>query len=94
MKSALLERWSHERDGSRMILDLVKGYGLDMSFCSLNAKGMRLIDLLRTKSMIRYLENFGWYDERCARRFFEILTKGTINDLIFIERTVIGGRHS
>jgi hypothetical protein len=86
LKSALLERWSHERDGSRMIVDLVKGYGLDMSFCSLNAKRTRLIDLLRTKSMIRYLENFDWDDDRCARRVFEILTKGTINDLLFAYR--------
>jgi len=35
LKAALLERWEHERDGNRMIKDLAKGYGLEMSFCSL-----------------------------------------------------------
>lgn len=86
LKSALLERWSHERDGTRMILDLVKGYGLEMSFCSLNAKRTRLIDLLRTNSMIKYLENFDWNDETCARKVLEVLSKGTVDDLLLTYR--------
>jgi hypothetical protein len=83
LKSALLDRWSHDRDGRRMIQDLEKGYGLEMSFCSLNAKRTRLFDLLRTDNMIKYLEDFDWDDRSCENRFLCVLREdGTVQDLL------------
>ena len=87
LKAALLERWDHDREGGRMIGDLEKGYGLEMSYCSLNSRRTTLFNLLRSKGMMEYLKELDWDDDQIAIRVLEILRNETTQDLQKIYRT-------
>lgn len=87
LKAALLERWDHDREGGCMIKDLEKGYGVEMSYCSLNARRTTLFNLLRSKDMMKYLKELTWEDDGSAIRVLEILQNETVQDLLQTYRT-------
>jgi hypothetical protein len=81
LKAALLERWSHDLDGSRMIMNLRKGYGLELSGCSLNARRTTLWNLIRSEDMVDYLMSLEWESTNCRDRFRLILQTESVLEL-------------
>ncbi|KAE9365550.1 hypothetical protein N431DRAFT_101839 [Stipitochalara longipes BDJ] len=86
LKSVLLDRWKHEQNGIRMIKDLEKGYGLEISFCSLNARRTTLFDLLSTRAMQVYINELDCADSRCRENLIDILERGQVNDILALYR--------
>ena len=72
MKDALIERW---RYGKWNPAELESFSGVEISLCTNNARKQRLMDILRTKTMRKYLSSisFEWADEACKHKYFESL---------------------
>jgi len=64
-----------------MIKDLEKASGIDMSYCSLNARFTTPFDFICTEDMTNYLQALDCGDESCTIRILKILRDGTIADL-------------
>ena len=72
MKDALLERW---RNGTRNPLELEAFSGVEISLCTLNARRRRLLQLLNSRTLRKYLKgiSFVWDDEACETCYFKAL---------------------
>ena len=72
MKDALVERWRHNL---RSPLDLEAFSGVEVSFCTRNARRRRLMHLLGSDTMRNYLNTicFNWASEDCEHAFFKAL---------------------
>ncbi|KAE9380914.1 hypothetical protein N431DRAFT_363028 [Stipitochalara longipes BDJ] len=72
MKDALVERWRHNL---RSPLDLEAFSGVEVSFCTKNARRRRLMHLLAADTMRNYLStiSFNWVSEACEHAYFKAL---------------------
>lgn len=72
MKDALVERWRHNL---RSPLDLEAFSGVEVSFCTRNARRRRLMHLLGSNTMRNYLNtiSFNWASEDCELAYFKAL---------------------
>jgi hypothetical protein len=72
MKDALVERWRHNL---RSPLDLEAFSGVEVSFCTKNARRRRLMHLLSSDTMRNYLStiSFNWVSEACDHAYFKAL---------------------
>lgn len=72
MKDALVERW---RNGARNIVELEAFSGVEVSLCTRNARRRRLLHLLGSHSMRKYLKSisFEWKDDACETGYFKAL---------------------
>ncbi|KAN0120314.1 hypothetical protein V8E51_002522 [Hyaloscypha variabilis] len=72
MKDALVERWRHNL---RSPLDLEAFSGVEVSFCTKNARRRRLMHLLSSDTMRNYLStvSFIWVSEACEHAYFKAL---------------------
>jgi len=72
MKDALVERWRHNL---RSPLDLEAFSGVEVSFCTKNARRRRLMHLLSSETMRNYLStiSFNWVSEACEHAYFKAL---------------------
>ena len=70
MKDALVERW---RNGARNIVELEAFSGVEVSLCTRNARRRRLLHLLGSQSMRKYLKSisFEWKDDACETGYFK-----------------------
>ncbi|KAL9117332.1 MAG: hypothetical protein Q9187_006132 [Circinaria calcarea] len=70
MKDALVECW---RNGTRNIVELEAFSGVEVSLCTRNARRRRLLHLLGSQSMRKYLKSisFEWIDDACEMGYFK-----------------------
>ena len=73
MKDTLVERWRH---GLRNPVELESYSGVEISLCTQNARRRRLLEILQTETVRKYLSSisFEWINETCKRRYFQSLT--------------------
>ena len=72
MKDALVERW---RNGPRKFSELASCSGVEVSLCTQNARRRRLLDILRTGTVRKYLDSisFTWPSEKFQQEYFDSL---------------------
>ena len=72
MKDSLVERW---RNGPRKFSELASCSGIKVSLCTQNARRRRLLDILRTTTMRKYLDciSFTWPNGRFQQEYFDSL---------------------
>jgi hypothetical protein len=72
MKDALVERWRHNL---RNPMDLEAFSGIEISLCTRNARRRRLLHLLGSPTMFKYLRGitFVWTSEACEYAYFKAL---------------------
>ena len=72
MKDALVERW---RYGKWNPAELESYSGVAISLCTTSARRQRLLDILRSRTMRKYLSSisFEWADNKCKHKYFESL---------------------
>ncbi|CZR65267.1 uncharacterized protein PAC_15167 [Phialocephala subalpina] len=73
MKDALVERWRNRMD--RNPGDLEAFGGLAVSLCTRNARRTRLLDVLHSRTMKKYLKSvfFEWLTPECEEEYFKAL---------------------
>jgi hypothetical protein len=62
-------------------MNLRKGYGLELSGCSLNARRTTLWNLIRSEDMVDYLMSLEWESTNCRDRFRLILQTESVLEL-------------
>ena len=72
MKDTLVERW---RNGPRKFSELASCSGVEVSLCTQNARRRRLLDILGTNTVRKYLDSipFTWPSEQFRKEYFESL---------------------
>ena len=73
MKDTLVERWRH---GLRNPVELESYSGIEVSLCTQNARRRRLLEILQTETIRKYLRSisFEWINETCKQRYFQSLS--------------------
>ena len=72
MKKGLLESWENE-PFLRHPIEFENFWGIAVSLCTMNARRVRLVELLNEDSMLNLLERFPWRSEDLRRAFFEAI---------------------
>ena len=72
MKDTLVERW---RNGPRKFSELASCSGVEVSLCTQNARRRRLLDILGTGTIRKYLDSisFSWPSEKFELEYFDSL---------------------
>ena len=74
LKQCLIEDWKHNSQ-SRKVRHLEFKLGLEVSTCTRNARRVRLIELLGTRTMRNHLQNgsFQWHSKYCEESFYSAI---------------------
>ncbi|PMD59434.1 uncharacterized protein K444DRAFT_630214 [Hyaloscypha bicolor E] len=74
LKQCLIEDWKHNSQ-SRKVRHLEFKLGLEVSTCTRNARRVRLIELLGTRTMRNHLQNgsFQWHSKDCEESFYSAI---------------------
>ena len=73
MKDVLVERW---RNGVWNPAELASYGGVEVSLCSKHARRRRLLDILGSQTIRKYLSSipYRWYSEKCKEDYFQALS--------------------
>ena len=88
LKDRFVELWTHE-PACRNPQTLEIWGGLEVSLCTINARGRKLVHILGSPTMISFLENhfFAWLDDQCRIEYHQAVTSNDDHAFYYLYAT-------